>query len=211
MTVEHRKEEENLLTRSYKRFVQAVKKPPSRATWLTLIVLALLAVLVGSWFWFTSSAGAANSELWLKQYETPTTTADLERFADDPNQQGAVQGRFARAEAARQLMQSVSLLGAGNVAPQIDQARAGLEKARDAYEKLVRESGDTPALMQESLLGAARANETLGDLGKAKDFYARLAKDYPNTAPGREADARARDLDDEKAKKDMEKLKIPSK
>ena len=51
-----------------------------------LVVVVLIAVLVGSWFWFTSSAGAANSEQWLKKLQTPRTTTDLERFGNDPSQ-----------------------------------------------------------------------------------------------------------------------------
>ncbi len=86
------------------------------------------------------------------------------------------------------------------------QAGPQIQKARDSYEKLVRESGDTPALMQESLMGAGKANELLGDLDKAHQFYQQLAKDYPNTTLGREADARLKALDDPNSKKEIDAL-----
>ena len=81
-------------------------------------------------------------------------------------------------------MRSIDRLESIN-AEDVNQARAEIQKARDLYENVARESGDMPALMQESLLGAGKANETLGDLGKAHQFYARLAKDYPNTRRAR--------------------------
>ena len=203
-TALHHKDEDNLLTQSYKSILQAVKKPPSRTTWLVLVAVLLAAALVGSWFWFTSSATASSSAVWLQKMETPRTAADLEKFAQNSDHQGTVAGRFALAEAARRQMQAVANLGD---VTQRANALADIGKARDTYEKLVKESGDTPALMQESLMGAAKANETLGDLGKAKQFYQQLAKDYGNTALGREADARLKALDDENAKKVMETLK----
>ncbi len=203
MTVEHHhKEDDSLIAEWWKSVLKTVKTPPSRATWLVLIVVLLVAALVGSWFWFTASASATNSELWLKKYETPPTTADLERFAQDPNQQGSVQAHYALAETARMQMQAVVNLGS------VGRTQAGpqIQKARDAYEKLVRESGDTPALMQESLMGAAKANELLGDLDKAHQFYQQLARDYPNTALAKEADARLKALDDPNSKKEIDAL-----
>ena len=203
MTVEHHhKEDESLLAEWWKGFLKAVQTPPSRSTWLILVVVLLGAALVGSWFWFTSSANATNSELWVKKYETPPTTADLERFAEDPNQQGSVQARFALAEAARRQMRAVADLGS------ISRAQAGpqIQKARDAYEKLVRESGDVPALMQESLMGAAKANKMLGDPDKAHQFYERLAKESPPSPLTREAEARLKALDDPNTKKEIDAL-----
>jgi hypothetical protein len=203
MKATHPKEEKSLLTRSFHRFLQAVKKPPSRTTWLVLVVLVLVAVLVGSWFWFIYNGNAASSELWREYAETPRTPSDLERFGNDPTHKGSVQARYALADAAGLLMRSTEKLGD---LTQADQARADVTKARDIYEGLMRDSGDVPDLMQKSLLGAAKANEVLGDLGKAKAEYQQLAKDYKDTTPGQIADARIKALDDANAKAAMDAI-----
>ncbi len=203
----HHKDEESLLARWYKDFLTAVKQPPSKSTWLLLVVVLLAAVLIGSWFWFTSSSNASSSELWLKKFQTPPTPADLEKFAEDPSQKASVQARFALVESARRRMAAVADLGSDARA----KAAPEITKAKDIYEELVRDSGDTPALMQESLFGAAKANEALGDLAKARQFYAQLAKDYKDTVLGREADARIKALDEDAAKKDMQALSVQPK
>ncbi len=195
MAVPHHKEEESPIARSFKSFVAAVKKPPSRGTWLLLVVGLLVAVLVGSWFWFTSSAGAASSERWLKKWQTPETVDALERFAEDPNEKGSLEARFALLQAAELRMQQINQIGSSDPS-QDEEARKNVETARAAYEKLVLESGDNPALMRQSLVGAAKANEVLGHLDAAKKYYQQLARDYPNTALGGAAEPRAKALDD---------------
>jgi hypothetical protein len=204
MTVEHHHKDEPLITKWGKEFLAAVKTPPSRTTWIVLIVIVLAAVLVGSWFYFTSAATASSSGLWLKKNQTPPVAAELDRFAQDPSNQGSVQARFAQAEAAGLRMRNaVALLGS---LTDRQAAVADIVKARDAFDKLARESGDVPALAQRSLMGAANANETLGDLGRAKQLYEQLARDYPNTALGDEAAARVKALGDENTQKEMATL-----
>lgn len=205
MTVEHHhKGDETLIAKWLKDFKQAAKTPPSRTTWLVLIALVLAAVLAGSWYYFTSTATASSSGLWLKKYETPPVAANLDRLAQDPAAQGSVQARFAQAEAAGlRMRKAVALLGS---ATDRDNAVKEIVQARDAYQKLILESGDVPTLMQQSLMGAAKANEALGDLGKAKQYYSQLTRDYGATALGKEAEARSKALDDENAKKEMETL-----
>ena len=182
MTVEHHKGDETLIARSMKSVVDVVKTPPSRTTWLLIVAVLLIGVLIGVWFIFTASATAASSALWVKLDQTPSD--DLVKFAHNAGNEHTVQARFALAKAARLDMQSVAYLGSN-----VDRNAAlkQIEEARSKYQKLVEESGDTPALMQESLMGAAKTNEILNDLGKAKQFYERLAHDYPNSVFGKEA------------------------
>ena len=128
MTVPHHKEDDSLIGEWWKGFLKAAKQPPSRTTWLVLVVIVLIVVLVGSWFWFTTSAGAASSDLWLKKLQTPLTTADLERFGNDPSHKGSVQARFALAEAARLYMRSIDRLESIN-SEEVNQARTDVGKA----------------------------------------------------------------------------------
>jgi outer membrane protein assembly factor BamD (BamD/ComL family) len=55
-------------------------------------------------------------------------------------------------------------------------------------------------------MGAAKTNEILNDLAKAKRYYERLAHDYPNSVFGKEAADRIKVLSDEEGKKDVESL-----
>src|ERR1700736_2453749 len=161
MTAEHHhKQDEPLTARSFKEFLQTVKTPPSRTTWLVLVVALLVVALVGTWFYLSSTATASSSGLWLKLDQAGGD--DLEKFAADPGHQGSVQGRFAQAEAARRDLSrplladeaghvldpggAVALLGSSTYR---GKALEEIDKARAAYEKLVEKSGDTPALMQE--------------------------------------------------------------
>jgi hypothetical protein len=208
MTVEHHHKDEALIVRSYKSVLQSVKKVPPRAAWLIAVVVLLVAVLVGSWFYFTTSATAAASAVWLSWWENAQTSspADLDKFAKDAAHQGTIQARFARAEAAdRRMQEAVPHLGAPTPADRAE-AVAQINEARTAYEDLVKESGDAPALMQQCLMGAAKANEVLGDLDKAKQFYQQLAHDHAATALGKEAEARVKALDDDNAKATMAAL-----
>jgi hypothetical protein len=209
MTVEHHhKEDDTLIARSFKQIVEAAKTPPSRTTWLVLVVVLLVAVLIGSWFYFTSTATAASSALWLKLDQTAPD--NLTKFAQESGQQGTIQARYALAKNARAEMQWVSNLGV--TLPDTDgrspreKALVHITNARDAYQRLAQESGGSDALMQESLMGAAKASEILNDLGKAKDYYKRLAGEYSASALGKEAAERVKAFDDENSKKEIEAL-----
>jgi hypothetical protein len=209
MTVEHHKEDETLIAKSLKSFLEAAKAPPSRTTWMVLIGALLVAVLIGSWLFFTSTAAASSSALWLKLNQTPP--ADLTKFAQESGQQGTIQARFATAMNARRDMTWVADLGsefppdAEGRTPR-DKAIQHITSARDAYQKLAQESGGVDALLQESLMGAGTANEILGDPDKAKEQYKRLATEFPNTALGKEAAERVKALDDESSKKEIKTL-----
>ena len=203
MTVEHHhhhKEDDTLIAKSYRKFVEAAKTPPSRTTWLILVCLLLAGTLIGVWFYFTATASAASSALWT---QLDLTHGDnLTAFAHE--QPTTVQGRYALARTARASMQEVALLGGANV--DRDKAAKDIDDARAIYQKLVQEAGDTPSLMQETLMGAAKSNETLGDLDKAKQYYSQLARDYPKTALGQQAEQRVKDLDDPDLKDQIQTL-----
>jgi hypothetical protein len=201
MTVEHHKGEDTLIARSMKSVADVVKTPPSRTTWLVVVAVLLIGVLLGAWLLFNASATASSSALWVKLDQTPND--DLVKFAHNASNERTVQARFALAKAARLDMQNVAYLGS-----HADRSVAvkKIEEARSTYQKLVEESGDTPALMQESLMGAAKTNEILNDLPKAKQYYDRLAHDYPNSVFGKEAAKRIKVLSDDEGKKDIDAL-----
>ena len=201
MTVQHHKEDETLITRSMKSVADVVKTPPSRTTWLVVVGVLLIGVLIGAWFFLSWSATSASSALWIKLDQT--SDDDLVKFAHNSNNEHKVQARFALVKSARLEMQNVANLGANTYRKDAVQK---IEDARTIYQKLVEESGDTPALMQESLMGAAKTNEILNNLDKAKGYYKRLADNYPNSVFGKEAAERIKVLSDEDGKKNLESL-----
>ena len=93
-----------------------------------------------------------------------------------------------------------------------DKAMEDLEEARTLYERLIPECGDDPLLKQEALFGAAQAEEalvgvpkdgntetSLGSLDKAAKLYGQLAKEAPDSFLGKQAAARAKQLEENKA------------
>jgi hypothetical protein len=50
--------------------------------------------------------------------------------------------------------------------------------------------------MQEALMGSAKVRESLGDIDGAASAYAKLAKDFPRSALGKEAEERAKQIGD---------------
>ncbi len=205
MTVEHKhkhKDDETLLDRSLRKAAEFAKTPPSRTTWIVLVCLVLVGTLIGVWFYFTATAAASSSTLWTGLDLTPR--ADLQKFAQEANHQNTVQGRWAEARAARLDMQDVALLGGTNA--DRDKAAKEIEDARSIYQKLVQEAGDTPPLMQESLMGLAKSNEILGDLDKAKQYYDQLSRDYPKSALGQDAQKRSKALEDPAVKEQIQTL-----
>ena len=87
-----------------------------------------------------------------------------------------------------------------------DQAVKDIESARQIYEELAKTSGRVPLLHQEALWGAAKASESLGNVPAATQLYEKLAKEYPNTALGKDAKKQLERLASPGAKKDIDEI-----
>ncbi|HZY86980.1 MAG TPA: tetratricopeptide repeat protein [Gemmataceae bacterium] len=200
MKAEHRKElQTNVLADRLGKAVQGIKEGPSRGTLLLVGGAALIGLLAFVWWYFWSTSQAADSARWAA-WDTLSTPAALESFAQNKDNQGTPQGRLARFQIARlNLLGGLRELGSARAA-----ATDNLRKAARAYEELANESSDSPLLHQEALLGAGKANESLGDVDKAKGFYKQLADRHPDTAFGKDAKAQLERL--EKDGKDLQGL-----
>ncbi len=138
-----------------------------------------------------------------KKNSTPLSPAELDQIREELLQKfiedyrGTTAARTARFEEARYRLEH----GVQNLGNKDHYAYAveNLKKARDLYEQLAPESGDTPVLVQEAMMGAAKAEEALaatseGNLDRAVELYEKLAKAYPDSFQGKAAEARAKEL-----------------
>ncbi len=200
MKAEHRKElQTNVLADRLGKAVQGIKEGPSRGTMLFVGVVALAGLLIFIWWYFWSTAQAAESARWAA-WDGLTTPAALDGFAQNKDNQGTTPGRVARFQIARiSLLSGLRELGSSRA-----QALENIRKAAQTYEALANESSDSPLLLEEALLGAGKANEALGDVEKAKGYYKKLADTHPDSPFGKDARAQLERL--EKDAKDVQDL-----
>jgi outer membrane biosynthesis protein TonB len=86
-------------------------------------------------------------------------------------------------------------------------AAAQIEKSRDLYSQIAKDTATDPILLREALLSAAKAEESLvgipktdnptetrGNLDRALEWYQELANRYPDSFQGKEAAKRAKEI-----------------
>ncbi len=206
MKAEHRKElMTNSLTTRFNEAVQGIKEGPSRGTLLTLIAVGLVVILVLAWRYFATSAEESDSARWLR-WDSLASPEQLKNFADDKDVQGHVQGRLARLEEARRNLydglRDIGIQGAART-----QALDSIKKSAELYDALVNECADKPLLHQQTLLGAAKAHESLGDYDKADSYYQQLAQKYADSVLGKEAGEQIKRLEAGKKNGDLQALR----
>ncbi len=204
MKTEHRKElETNVLADRLGRFLEGVKEGPSRTTWLILGVAALAVILILVWRYATQSAEATSAARWAR-LDSLANANELEDFIKNADNKGTPQLRTARFEMAR-LALADGLREFGKPLRRTN-AISQLKQAAELYEKLADESSDIPLLQEEALLGAARANESRGDLTKAKTYYERLVKEHGKSFLAKEAEANLARINNESNTEDLKAL-----
>lgn len=210
MKAEERKAlETNALANSLGNFLQKAKEGISRNTLIIVGVLVVVVLLVYTWRFFAARSRALNAELWLK-WDNMGDPEELERvlrelkekdkdLTFDPSARkelveitrldeftkkhaGTTQARLARFLLARLTLHN-GLRDLGNLGMR-DRALKNLEKAAEVYGQLVTETRDLPLLYQEALLNSGKANESLGKIDKATNYYTKLKSEYPTTAFG---------------------------
>jgi len=171
----------NELAKGLETVAETVVHPPKTALYwgLGLGVLAIIVLLI---LFFQWSAQAAASSRWvaLSDATFPEQLALLEAegLLKDTAQERLLEFKEARLA----LAEGMRMLGLNRTG-----ALKSLKSAAEKYETLLKSAGKIPLLHQEALAGAARANEALGELDKAKKLYAQLADSYKNTALGDDA------------------------
>jgi hypothetical protein len=183
MKAEQRKElESNALIARLGRAYAGLKHGPSRGTRF-FVGLAIVAALIGlAWWYFSATSATGSSARWLKLDEV-IFPEQLTGFLQDPEIKDTPQARLGRfLEARDSLRDGLAELGSDH-----KKGVALVKQGTKLYEELLKESGRVPLLQQEALWGAAKGNEALGNLDKAKGLYARLEKEFPRSALGEDA------------------------
>ncbi|MFQ3650109.1 MAG: hypothetical protein SNJ75_07240 [Gemmataceae bacterium] len=171
----------NELAKGLETVAETVTHPPKTALYWGL-GLGVVAIVVLLFLFFLWSANAASSARWVALSEAafPEQLALLDA---EGTLKDTAQGRLLEFKEARlALAEGMRMLGINR-----NNAGKSLQRAVEKYESLMKSAGKIPLLHQEALAGAARANEALGELDKAKKLYAQLADSYKNTALGEDA------------------------
>ena len=194
MKAEHRKElQTNALADRLGKMVESVKSGPKISLWIWVVLVLAVGLYL---FWSFTSKSSANqrSLLWLR-LDGIADEKSLQEFADANT--GTPPARTARYELARlQLQDGVEQFGSPD---KHAEAVKKLVSARTIYLELAQGKGN-PILVQEAMMGTAKAEETLiGDQGtvdQAIENYEKLAQAYPESLPGLAAAKRAQYLKD---------------
>jgi tetratricopeptide (TPR) repeat protein len=162
MKAEHRKElHTNVLADSLGRFVDKAKSG-SGLIWGGLIVLVALGV---AWWWWTASSANRASDAWAAYWNNRDSVTDIESIS------GRLKGTAA--EKAAKLALADQLYKSGYHAlfdKTPKEAQASFSKAFEVYDELAQASV-APEIGVRAVLGAAKCQESLGELERAIYFY----------------------------------------
>lgn len=210
MKADHRKElQTNWLADSLGNALHQAKEGPSPKVYLYGGLAVLVVVLVGFFYWYSTRSKDSDALRWQQWNQvTQTTTSNLsedekkkllEQYAGkspdwverlhalekfEADNAGTPQARLARFQQARMLLENTEAIASTLLTIQRRTTLTCIAKGRDLYERLSGESADVPALAEEALFNAGKANEDLGDFDRAKKHYERLKKEYPKSLYG---------------------------
>lgn len=167
MKAEHRKDlHTNLLADRMGRLVKGVTSNPSSTSAIVWVIVGVAVVTFGAWF-IASRATGGQSDLWVK-LDRNYNREELEAIARE--HPGSMAARVARLQNARLLLRvGLASLCPGQRGMMMEEsepipraeALADVAEARKLFDELAAESNDDPAIRQECLLQAARAEEAL--------------------------------------------------
>ena len=176
MKAEHRKElQTNSLADMLGRTVRNVRGGTGMP-WTKIIIIAVLVLAVGIFFWVRGNQARNNSELWVKLDEN-TSKALQQLYTDNKDSD---QGKAAMLTLLyEQLYSGVRSLGGG---PQLQpQGVEYLTRCKELYAMVEKDCEGNDGWVAEAKYGQAVATEALAvvdpdNLKKAKDLYEQLAK-----------------------------------
>jgi hypothetical protein len=197
MKAGHRKElQTNVLASGITKLVEGAKSKPNTRTLVIVGAVALIIALIVGWRYFSNRSKENLSNRWRQLYDATSA----ETLADVAQQgRGTDPGRMAEFREARvELKKGLDELGSP---PKRDAAVERVKKAAETYERLAQQTRELPAvLVQEALLNAAKARESLGELDSALTHYRKLADTYPTSDAGKTAADRVKQLTDDLAR-----------
>jgi hypothetical protein len=195
------KGESSVLAEKFGQAYQGIKQGPSRGTLLLVGLAALVVALVFTWRYFSTSSRNTSSERWMR-LDGAIFPGQLDEAINDKDFKATPAGRVARFREARRLLHE----GLRQLGMKDPLAFDRLRKATALYEELLKEPAPAPQLAQEALWGAAKGNESLGNLDKAREWYNKLQKDHKDSALAKDAEKQLARLDNPDNKADLDRL-----
>jgi hypothetical protein len=205
MKAEERKHlKENELADRLGRLWQLVASGSTTNTIIWGVILVGLALII-AWRYYSAATFRTQAAEW-SAVERATTVSDLEQIIKD--HPGTVVGRITSFHLTRHQMYDALARIASPNSEDRTKAADTLTSVRDRYAALGKDASAEPELVQEALMGVAKAeevlaaipkadnpNETRGTLAAAESAYQELARRFPDSYFGKEAAKRAGELD----------------
>jgi hypothetical protein len=207
MKAEHRHQlQTNALADHMGRLLKGMKSTDKSTSTIVWVFLLLTLGTVAGWRYWAHASQTENSAEWTEldaaTHDPTLETKDLADLAI--KHRGSFPGRTADFQVARlQLLNGAEGLTVNRSTQASDALKAALER----YRKLATECADSPLLVQEALMGVAKAKEGLigvkpekadedyGTLQQAEDAYRALADKYPDSPLGVAAASRLKELE----------------
>jgi hypothetical protein len=204
MKAEERKHlKENELAERLGRVWRTIASGSAVNTIVWGVILVVLAFLIG-WRYYSNSKFRGASAEWTAVEDAGTVGQLQQVVKDQPNTTAA---RIARFHLARHQMSDALSRVAGTTSEDRTKAADELTEVRDHYADFAKESAKEPELVQEALMGVAKAEEVLaavpkannpkeprGSLDQAEKDYKDLAIRYPDSYLGKQAAKRVEEL-----------------
>jgi tetratricopeptide (TPR) repeat protein len=197
MKAEHRKElQTNALAQQIARLVEGARSKPNTRTLLILGAVALVILLFFGWRYFSGKSTETVSQRWRQLYDATSVQA-IDEVAEQAK--GTDPGLVAELRLARiELKDGLSELGSparhAAAVKKVEGAAAKYEQLAQQTRKLL------PVQIQEALLNAGKAQESLGKLDSALGHYEKLAGTYPQSEAGKWAAERAKKIKEQREK-----------
>lgn len=214
MKAEHRKAlEKNELADKLNKAIANISatSPKANRAWLFALGLFIAGV---SWYLYSSYSTNKDAANW-SNLEFAGDVASLQKVVEGAP--GTIQGNIARFHIARTKLQEAVMQLAAQTGDDRAAAADKIEDVRKTYGELAGTSGLPAALIQEAMLGRAKAEEILasvpkadsstamrGTLDQAEKYYAEVVARFAKTYAGEQAAKRVERL--KSAKADIEKL-----
>jgi tetratricopeptide (TPR) repeat protein len=179
--------ETNELANWLAKVIEAIK-PYGNA----ILAVTLLVVVTGIiYVWWARQSAAKTSDGWTEYYQLldkNSDPADFEELAQQYPETRLAHWSTAVAGDFR-LAMGCNLLFVNKAA-----AEQELRRAADDY-AMVRRNSREPELQERAAFGLARAYEAQGDLKQAREYYQKVATDWPNGAFADESTRRLKNLE----------------
>jgi hypothetical protein len=208
MKAEERKHlKENELAERLGKLWQYLASGSTTNTIIWGLILVGLALTIG-WRYYSSHSFRTSSAEW-SAVERANSAAELEQIIKD--NPGKVVARVAKVHLTRYQMDDALARVAGPSSEDRIKAADALTAVYTRYSEIAKEFSDQPELVQEALMGVAKADEVLAAIPKvdspkepretldaAQEAYEELAKRYPESYFGKQAKKRAEEIKDHK-------------